>query len=262
MTTSWSWLRECQECAKLSSRQRVATMKNLKYKIYFDLFNTFLVTTWFHVCYFIVSMSSLLFYNVENSTNKEKSWKVCPNFWLVLYVKVIEIFEMVFEPRSADFPRMCFEWGSKHTQTKTILTWDKMVITGPTWYLFLPEDTFSTFFHKRLLTTMILKLKGRVDCENKWGQKGTEQTEWYGLMWTNMVRRILVPNRPKHLPPRSSAKKQDLQGCFQIPLWHGTLAGAGQFCFSVIYFNKFLNTVLSCCWLYSFRNIKRLWKQR
>ena len=57
----WSWLRECQECAKLSSRQRVATLKNLKYKIYFDLFNTFLVTTWFHMCYFIVLMSSLLF---------------------------------------------------------------------------------------------------------------------------------------------------------------------------------------------------------
>jgi hypothetical protein len=31
----------CQECAKLSSRQRVATLKNLKYKIYLDLFNTF-----------------------------------------------------------------------------------------------------------------------------------------------------------------------------------------------------------------------------
>ena len=37
-------LRECQECAKLS-RQRVATLKNLKSQIYLDLFNTFLVTT-------------------------------------------------------------------------------------------------------------------------------------------------------------------------------------------------------------------------
>ena len=45
VTTSWSWLRECQECAKLSSRQRVATSKNLKYKICFDLFHTFLVMT-------------------------------------------------------------------------------------------------------------------------------------------------------------------------------------------------------------------------
>ena len=34
--------------------------------------NTFVVTTWFHMCYFIVLMSSLLFYNVENSKNKEK----------------------------------------------------------------------------------------------------------------------------------------------------------------------------------------------
>ena len=30
-------------------------------------FEESLVTTWFHVCYFIVLMSSLLFYNVENS---------------------------------------------------------------------------------------------------------------------------------------------------------------------------------------------------
>jgi hypothetical protein len=34
--------------------------------------HTFLVITWFHVCYFIVLMSLLLFYNVENSKNKEK----------------------------------------------------------------------------------------------------------------------------------------------------------------------------------------------
>ena len=40
-TTSWCWLRECQECAKLLWRQRVATLKNLKYKLYLDLFNTF-----------------------------------------------------------------------------------------------------------------------------------------------------------------------------------------------------------------------------
>jgi hypothetical protein len=34
---------------------------------YFDSFNTFLVTTLFHMCYLIVLMSSLVFYNVENS---------------------------------------------------------------------------------------------------------------------------------------------------------------------------------------------------
>ena len=54
-----------RESAKLSSRQRVATLKILKYKLYFDLFNTFLVTTLFHMCYFIVLMSSLLIYKVE-----------------------------------------------------------------------------------------------------------------------------------------------------------------------------------------------------
>ena len=52
--SSWSWLRECQECAKLTSRIRVAALKNLQYKIYFDMFNRFLVTTWFHMCYFLV----------------------------------------------------------------------------------------------------------------------------------------------------------------------------------------------------------------
>ena len=48
--------------------------RNLKYKIYLDLLKTFffLVTTWVHIGYFIVLLSSLLFDNVENSTNKEK----------------------------------------------------------------------------------------------------------------------------------------------------------------------------------------------
>jgi hypothetical protein len=109
----------------------VATLKNLKYKIYFDLFNTFLVTTQFYVlfhsfdereteretekerdkreretereteketdretdrereteterdkrerqrfymCYFLVLMSSLLFYNVENPQSQLLIW--------------------------------------------------------------------------------------------------------------------------------------------------------------------------------------------
>ena len=42
-------------------------LKYLQYEIYFDLFNTCFVTTWFHMCYFIVLMYSLLSYNVENS---------------------------------------------------------------------------------------------------------------------------------------------------------------------------------------------------
>jgi hypothetical protein len=58
MLRSWNGML-CQEYAKLSSKQSVATLKNLKYKTYVDLFNTFL-------------MSSLLFCNVENSKNKEK----------------------------------------------------------------------------------------------------------------------------------------------------------------------------------------------
>ena len=41
-------------CAKLSLRQRMATLK-----MYFDFFNTFLVTAWFYMCYFIVLMNSL-----------------------------------------------------------------------------------------------------------------------------------------------------------------------------------------------------------
>ena len=47
-------------------------LKNLKNKIYLVLFKTFLVTTWFYMCYFIVLMLSLLFYNVENSKNNKK----------------------------------------------------------------------------------------------------------------------------------------------------------------------------------------------
>ena len=51
----WSWLRECQECAKAIK----ANVSNFEqYKIYFHLFNTCLVTTWLHMCYFIVLMSS------------------------------------------------------------------------------------------------------------------------------------------------------------------------------------------------------------
>jgi hypothetical protein len=54
-----SWLREYQESAKLSSRQR--------WLLCLTLFG-FLHDS---MCYFIVLMSSLLFYNVENSKNKE-----------------------------------------------------------------------------------------------------------------------------------------------------------------------------------------------
>ena len=52
-------------------------------QIYFDLSNTVLAPTLFYMHYFIVLMSSLLFYNVKkNSKNKEKPLNeyVCPNF--------------------------------------------------------------------------------------------------------------------------------------------------------------------------------------
>jgi hypothetical protein len=49
------------------SRQRVATSKNLQFKTYF---NTILLSK----CYFLVLMSSLLFYNVENTKSHEKPW--------------------------------------------------------------------------------------------------------------------------------------------------------------------------------------------
>ena len=42
-------------------------ISNIKYIL---ICSTFLVTTWFHMCYFIVLMSSLLFCNVENSKNE------------------------------------------------------------------------------------------------------------------------------------------------------------------------------------------------
>ena len=66
----WNWLRECQECAMLSSRQRMAILKSLKF--IFVCVTLVFVTTWFHMCYFIVLIPSLLFYNLENSKNKEK----------------------------------------------------------------------------------------------------------------------------------------------------------------------------------------------
>ena len=60
----WSWLRECQGCAKLSSRQRVASLKNPR----IDLILFWLLHD--SMYYFIVIIS-LLFYNVE-IYNKEK----------------------------------------------------------------------------------------------------------------------------------------------------------------------------------------------
>ena len=69
----WELLQDCWKSIQVKLVERnprvckAVIKKNLKSKIYFDLFNTFLVTTWFHICYFIVLRYSLLFYNVENS---------------------------------------------------------------------------------------------------------------------------------------------------------------------------------------------------
>jgi hypothetical protein len=74
-------LRECQECAKLS-RQRVAALKNLKYTFRFFLTRFF---GYLQMCYFIVLISLLLFYNVEHFWNKEPLEWGCPNFdWYFL----------------------------------------------------------------------------------------------------------------------------------------------------------------------------------
>jgi hypothetical protein len=51
-------------------KTKVGNLKNLKYILI--CLTLFLVTTWFHVRYFIVLMSSLLFNNAENSKNQEK----------------------------------------------------------------------------------------------------------------------------------------------------------------------------------------------
>ena len=75
VTTSWSWLRECQECAKLSSRKRVANWRISNIKYILICLTLFLVTTWFRVCYFIVLMSSLLLYNVENSKKLRETFE-------------------------------------------------------------------------------------------------------------------------------------------------------------------------------------------
>ena len=63
-------------------------LKNLKYKTCFELFHTFLFTKKFHMCSVIVLMPSVRIYNVHSHENKEMplSEKVCPNFWLVVYV--------------------------------------------------------------------------------------------------------------------------------------------------------------------------------
>lgn len=63
-------------------------------------------------------------------------------------------------------------------------------------------------------------------------------------------------DNPYSLLPLFNKAMRKFMGLFSnsILAW-GTAAGL--FYFSVIYFNKFLNNLLSYCLLYSFRNIKR-----
>ena len=53
VTTSWSSRRECQDCAKQQSKQRVAALRNLKYETCLELYHTFLFTTELHMCSFM-----------------------------------------------------------------------------------------------------------------------------------------------------------------------------------------------------------------
>ena len=81
----WENGKNGQSCHQ-GKRWQLWRISNIKYILI--CLTLFFVTTWFHMCYFIVLMSSLLFYNVENSKNKEKplnEW-LFPNFWMVLYM--------------------------------------------------------------------------------------------------------------------------------------------------------------------------------
>jgi hypothetical protein len=81
----WSWLREYQACAKAVTAKGGYFEESQVYNVFGLIKNV--VTTCFHMCCFIVWMSLLLFYNVENSLKNKSPWmSSCPNFWLVLYV--------------------------------------------------------------------------------------------------------------------------------------------------------------------------------
>ena len=82
--TSWIWLRECQECAKLSSTQ---------YMYCSGLFNTFLFVI---ICSFIVCMSSVFLYNVENKdwgafVLLVSGWHILTHWWTTTKTKLKKI---------------------------------------------------------------------------------------------------------------------------------------------------------------------------
>ena len=88
--------------------QSVATLKNLKY-IYICL-KLLWVTTWLHMCYFIVFMSSLLFYNVEH--NKENPWMSrCVQTGTVHTHTHIQCIQKVFRPLPLPWGCFIVLWG-------------------------------------------------------------------------------------------------------------------------------------------------------
>ena len=65
------------------------------------------------MCYFIVLTSSLLFYNVENSKNKEKPWNYTPSWHWVRWVCVLWLPLLPGRPTLTSFPnRVLLPWGS------------------------------------------------------------------------------------------------------------------------------------------------------
>ena len=77
--TSWSWLRECQVCAKLSSKAKDG-ISNIKYIL---ICLTILWLLHDSMCYFIV-MSSLLFYKCK------KIVKIKKNPWMSRCVQTFD----------------------------------------------------------------------------------------------------------------------------------------------------------------------------
>jgi hypothetical protein len=71
LTTLWSWLTTLWSFYQ-DKGWLLWWISNIKYILI--CLTLFLVTTWFHVCYFIVLMSSLLLYNVENINIKKNPW--------------------------------------------------------------------------------------------------------------------------------------------------------------------------------------------
>ena len=72
-------------------------LKNLKYKIYFDLFNTFLATTWFHMLFHSFDIFTLILQCKNKIVQIKKTpWmsRCSKNFWPVVYNVVYLCFKV------------------------------------------------------------------------------------------------------------------------------------------------------------------------